>query len=96
MSEFKIISSSAATSYSGSINKILSLGNADSLGTNAVSGSVLSSIKFGNYPEDTGGAPFTPVSNITGPITIPAGTYLEGPIGEVKVDSGGVLIYINN
>ena len=91
MAEFKIISSSLNTSYSGSINKILALGE-----KNTISGSILSSIKFGNYPEDTGGAPFTPISNITGPITIPAGTYLEGPIGEVKVELGGVLIYINN
>ena len=80
------ISSSASTSYTGSIAKVLSLG------TN-VSASMLERVEFGNHSE--GHLPFT-ASSVSGEINIPAGTYLEGPIGRLKTSaSSHFLIYFN-
>ena len=43
-------------------------------------------------------ASFTPVSTIDAVegVFLPAGSYLEGPVGKVKVASGGFLVYILN
>tara|TARA_B100002019_G_C21261145_1_gene596799 strand:+ start:934 stop:1200 length:267 start_codon:yes stop_codon:yes gene_type:complete len=83
---FAPVSSSHSTSYTGSISKILSLGNDDAENT-------LERIEFGTFttPETA----FT-ASSIVGSITVPAGTYVEGPIGKVKVSaSSDFLIYFN-
>tara|TARA_Y100000114_G_C11641088_1_gene269325 strand:- start:57 stop:323 length:267 start_codon:yes stop_codon:yes gene_type:complete len=80
------VSSSHSTSYTGSISKILSLGGDDVENT-------LERIEFGVFttPETA----FT-ASSIVDSIVIPAGTYVEGPIGRVKVSaSSDFLIYFN-
>jgi hypothetical protein len=80
------ISSSHATSYTGSIAKILSLGTDD--GENE-----LARVEFGNLttPETA----FT-ASSIVGSVTVPAGTYIEGPIARAKTGAAGnFLIYFN-
>ena len=96
MINYTVISSSAAQEeVSGSIAKILALGNDDAEGT-------ITRIEFGDpninpqRPNLTG-SNYTPTS-VAGPVVVPAGTYVEGPIGRVKVDSstGGFLIYLTN
>tara|TARA_R110002012_G_scaffold138881_1_gene295775 strand:- start:695 stop:955 length:261 start_codon:yes stop_codon:yes gene_type:complete len=84
MAEFQVISSSLG-SFTGSIEKMLALGANDAECT-------LSRIEFGNMvnPESS----FTPTSIISSDVIIPAGSYVEGPIGRVNISAGGFLIYI--
>mgnify|MGYP003656870672 CR=1 FL=1 len=86
MAQFNAVSSSVGSTYTGSIAKVLALGANDAECT-------LSNIDFGNMtnPETS----FTPTSNISTAIIVPAGSYVEGPIGRLKVDAGGFLIYFN-
>ena len=84
MINYTVISSSAAQEeVSGSIAKILALGNDDAEGT-------ITRIEFG----DPNINPQRP--NLTGSNYTP--TSVAGPIGRVKVDSstGGFLIYLTN
>ena len=84
MAEFRIVSSSGTQEVTGSIAKILSLGD----------GGAQSSItlEFGNmtFPESS----FTPTTVIN-KITVPAGSYIDGPIGRAKVQTGAFLFYLN-
>ena len=86
MAEYRAISSSVGQEISGSIYKILALGADDSECT-------LSRIEFGNSPLPE--SSFTPTSRITSNIQVPAGSYIEGPIGRIKVGAGGFLVYKN-
>ena len=72
-----------ATQWTGSFHKILSLGSDDDECT-------LERIEFGRMT--TPESDFTP-SNIVGPIKVPAGTYIEGPIGRFSASIGGFLAY---
>ena len=38
---------------------------------------------------------FSATSIIATNVQIPAGSYIEGPIGQLKVGAGGFLVYIN-
>ena len=69
------ISTSIATSYTGSFVKILALGADDAECT-------LSRIEFGKMtsPESS----FTASSEISTDIQVPAGSYIDGPIGKLK------------
>ena len=87
MAQFNVVSSSIDGTYTGSIAKVLALGADDAECT-------LSNIDFGNMTNPE--ASFTPTSNIPTAIIIPAGSYVDGPIGRLKVDAGGFLIYFNN
>ena len=97
MAEFLVRSSSINEEFSGSIAKILALGEAinplvgDATGSNIVE-PVLSRIEFGISPIPHSG--FEPTS-VIGEIQIPAGTYIDGPIGRTKVKSGSFLVYFN-
>jgi len=85
MAQFKVISSSISTGYTGSISKMLSLGNDGSTVT-------IERIEWGNFVEPE--SLFTPTS-ITSRMDVAAGSYVDGPIGRVKTGSeGGWLIYI--
>ena len=84
MANYSVVSSSLGASYTGSIEKMLSLGANDGEST-------LTRIEWGNFttPESS----FTPTSITTGTITVPAGSYIDGPIGRVAVGAGAWLIY---
>ena len=82
------ISTSIATSYTGSFVKILTLGADDAECS-------LERIEFGNItnPESD----FVPSNVINTEVKIPAGTYIDGPIARFKVSgsaaAGGFLAY---
>ena len=84
MAEFRIVSSSGTQEVTGSIAKILSLG------ANDAESSI--TLEFGNMtlPESS----FTPTTVINA-ITVPAGSYIHGPIGRAKVQTGAFLFYLN-
>ena len=84
MAEFRIVSSSGTQEVTGSIAKILSLGADDAESS--------ITLEFGNmtFPESS----FTPTTVINA-ITVPAGSYIDGPIGRAKVQSGAFLFYLN-
>ena len=84
MAEFRIVSSSGTQEVTGSIAKILSLG------ANDAESSI--TLEFGNmtFPESS----FTPTTVIS-KITVPAGSYIDGPIGRAKVQTGAFLFYLN-
>ena len=91
MANYSVVSSSLGASYTGSIVKMLSLGHSNAVNTNLLEGSTLSNVEWGNHTEPD--SAFTPQS-VTADIKVPAGTYLEGPIGRVKTGtSGSWLIY---
>ena len=87
MAIYRVVSSSVGSTHTGSIAKVLALGADDSECT-------LSNIDFGNFIEPE--SLFTPSSTITTNVQVPAGSYLEGPIGRLKVEAGGFLIYFND
>ena len=83
--EYNTISSSLNQMVTGSIVKVLALGADDAECT-------LSRIEFGKMtsPESS----FTASSEISTDIQVPAGSYIDGPIGKLKVKTGGFLIYV--
>ena len=88
MAEYRVVSSSEDLAVSGSIAKILCLGDGAGGGTGS-----LTRIEFGNakQPETS----FVPTSIISTNTSLKVGTILEGPIGRVKVKNGGFFVYIN-
>jgi hypothetical protein len=86
MAIYRVVSSSVGSTHTGSIAKVLALGADDSECT-------LSNIDFGNFtqPETN----FTASSTVLTNVQVPAGSYVEGPIGRLKVAAGGFLIYFN-
>ena len=70
--------------YTGSFIKILAKGADDAE-------VVIDRIEFGNLTEPL--SSFTPTGVITGSMTFPAGTYIDGPIARFNIKSGGVLAY---
>ena len=79
------ISSSANGQFTGSITKVLALGADNDEPT-------ISRIEFGEMTDPESN--FTPSSE-TSTVKIPAGTYIDGPIGKLKVGAtGGFLVYI--
>ena len=91
MAEFRIVSSSGTQEVTGSIAKILSLG------ANDAESSI--TLEFGNmtFPENhpvSASLSFTPTTVINA-ITVPAGSYIDGPIGRAKVQTGAFLFYLN-
>ena len=79
------ISSSHGQEVTGSISKILALGSSSMTST-------FQRIEFGSMtnPESS----FTQSGVLTNPISVPAGTYIEGPIGREKGRTRGFLIYL--
>ena len=86
MAQYSVVSSSLGSTHTGSIAKVLALGANDAECT-------LSNIDFGNFvqPETR----FTASSTILTNVQVPAGSYVEGPIGRLKVQAGAFLIYFN-
>tara|TARA_Y100000592_G_C5243629_1_gene209508 strand:+ start:167 stop:436 length:270 start_codon:yes stop_codon:yes gene_type:complete len=89
MADFKIFKLTGTTSHTtsqttGSIAKLLALGADDAEQT-------CLRIEFGSFSEPE--SLFTPTSVITD-VTVPAGTYIEGPIG--RVSGSNFLVYVNN
>tara|TARA_Y100001973_G_scaffold72662_1_gene105990 strand:- start:11274 stop:11537 length:264 start_codon:yes stop_codon:yes gene_type:complete len=81
--QFNVISSSEGGIYSGSIAKIQALNATTTFG----------SIQFGIQSSDL--TAFVPTSTIETTVVVGANTVIEGPIGTVKVNTGGSLIYFN-
>ena len=85
------VSTSIATSYTGSFVKILALGADDTECS-------LERIEFGQLvqPESS----FTPTGIINTEVKIPAGSYIDGPIARFKVSgsaaAGGFLAYYSD
>jgi len=72
--------------YTGSFVKILAMGaDEDQI--------VIDRIEFGKLTEPE--SSFTPTGVITGSMTFPAGTYIDGPIARFNIKSGAVLAYYN-
>ena len=86
MAQFKAVSSSVGQTITGSIAKVLALGGDDNECT-------LSRIEFGNMTNPV--SAFSATSIIATNVQVPAGSYIEGPIGQLKVGAGGFLVYIN-
>lgn len=89
--EYKVVKTTGANSYTGSIAKVYSLADgleADSTGSNA-----LARIEFGHFTN--GATTNTPTSVVSTAVYIPKGTYLDGPIQRLKVSNGPFLIYFN-
>tara|TARA_B100001113_G_C21099510_1_gene618117 strand:- start:1508 stop:1801 length:294 start_codon:yes stop_codon:yes gene_type:complete len=85
--QYNVISSSASTSYTGSIAKAQAIG--DTVGTSS-----LARIEFGDTRETPmnpkSHADYTPRSVISKSVIIPSGQYIEGPISALKTgDDGG-------
>ena len=95
MANYSMVSSSLNTSYSGSIVKLLALGLDDGEST-------LNRVEWGNYSYPDSSFTPTAITDCRGcgdgvdPIKVPAGSYIEGPIGQLKVGAGGFLVYIND
>ena len=83
--EYRTISSSINQMVTGSIVKVLALGADDAECT-------LSRIEFGKMTEPE--SFFKASSIIATDVQIPAGSYIDGPIGKLKVKTGGFLIYV--
>tara|TARA_R110001592_G_scaffold61313_1_gene186849 strand:+ start:533 stop:829 length:297 start_codon:yes stop_codon:yes gene_type:complete len=98
MINYTVISASAAqNAFTGSIDKIL-------VTSGSAAGATFTTIEFGDpyenpkrpqiseSPDD-----YTPTSTVSG-LQVLAGTYVDGPIGRVTVDTatGGFLIYLRN
>ena len=82
----RAISSSFNQEITGSITRILVLGANDDEHS-------ITRLEYGRMvtPESN----FTP-SSVTGPVKIPAGIYIEGPIARVKLGTtGGFLVYMS-
>jgi hypothetical protein len=97
MANYSMTSSSINTSYSGSIVKLLALG---SINTGSLGDSTLLRVEWGNYSYPDSSFTPTAITECRGcdegvdPITVPAGTYIEGPIGRLKTgNKGGWIIY---
>lgn len=98
--QYNVISSSLSTSYTGSIAKLQAFGNG-SAPDGATYTASLDRIEWGDPKEN----PMNPKSHAnythrgltTGPIEIPVGGFIEGPISAVKTANGdgksGWLIY---
>ena len=86
MAIYRVVSSSVGSTHTGSIAKVLALGADDSECT-------LSNIDFGNFTQPE--INFTASSTVLTNVQVPAGSYVEGPIGRLKVAAGGFLIYFN-
>ena len=98
MINYTVISASAAqNAFTGSIDKILVTSGSDT-------GAVFTTIEFGD-PYENPQRPqisqsrddYTPTSIVSG-LSVTPGTYVDGPIGRVTIDSttGGFLIYLRN
>ena len=82
----RAISSSFNQEITGSITRILVLGANDDEHS-------ITRLEYGRMvtPESN----FTP-SSVTGPVKIPAGIYIEGPIARVKLGTtGGFLVFMS-
>jgi hypothetical protein len=85
--EYRVLSSSVGQTFTGSIAKVLALGANDGEST-------LSNIDFGYFSQPE--SQFSPVNKISTNVQVPAGSYVDGPIGRLKVVEGGFLIYFNH
>ena len=83
--EYNTISSSLNQMITGSIVKVLALGANDDECT-------LSRIEFGKMTDPE--LFFTASAIITNDVQVPAGSYIDGPIGKLKIKTGGFLIYV--
>jgi hypothetical protein len=103
MANYSMVSSSLNTQYSGSIHKLLAIGQnniANLSGSIEGQYSTLLRVEWGNYSYPDSSFTATAITECRGcdegvdPITVPAGTYIEGPIGRLKTGNvGGWIIY---
>tara|TARA_B100000287_G_scaffold312592_1_gene295933 strand:+ start:255 stop:515 length:261 start_codon:yes stop_codon:yes gene_type:complete len=84
MLEIRVVSASAGMSVTGSITKVLAMG-AD------VDEPILSKVEFGNMTDPP--TDFQATSHIDY-IQVPAGSYVDGPIGQAEVSGGAFLFYM--
>ena len=74
------ISCSNATSYTGSFIKIQALGDAGDVEC------LLDKVEFGKFTNPVASSTIT---STTGPIEIPAGSFIDGPIVQFKTGTNG-------
>lgn len=98
--QYNVIKSTVNTNYTGSIVKLQAFGNGLAPNGAAASAS-LDRIEFGDVRENPmnpkSHANYTPRSIVTGPIEVPIGDFIGGPISALKTTTGdgksGWLIY---
>jgi|TARA_B100000902_G_scaffold379287_1_gene413443 hypothetical protein len=80
--------------YSGSFSKILVL-NLSGSSIDSNQQAIFERIEFGLHAVGGTSTIYNVVGSTTSPIAINAGTYLEGPIAQLKLASGSCLAYKN-
>ena len=80
--------------YSGSFSRILVL-NLSGSSIDSNQQAILERIEFGLHAVGGDSIIYNVVGSTTSPIAINAGTYLEGPIAQLKLASGSCLAYKN-